>query len=161
MSSVRERIKAHLSNKIYPNPADPETAQKLADGIAQFKKYYLGEAFSWILNGRKHNSAPMFFKTRDQKEPVPETAGRPKKQCVGLFPLFTWPHLCDLVNSNSENIRYAGRRFFEENPWPKRVELLETISQVVKERFWLLCAAKMYETGQSVAEAIGETDEEA
>ena len=159
MSSVRERIKARLSNKIYPNPADPETAQKLADGIEQFRKSYLGKHFRWILSGAEFSSIGVYFETRDPNEP--EISRRPKKQCVGFFPLFTWPHLCDLVNSHSENIRNAGRRFFEENPWPKRVELLETISRVVEERFWLLCAAKMYETGQSIAEAIGETDEEA
>ena len=31
---------------------------------------------------------------------------------------------------------------------------------MVEERFWLLVAAKQHETGQSLAEAIGETDEE-
>lgn len=157
MSSVRERITAQLSNKVYPNPADPEVAQKLAEGIRQFRKNYLGKYFPWTLNGIEHNSKPMGFETRDPNSTETE---RRNRKFVGRFPIFVAPRLSALVDSNIEAIRLAGRRFFEENPWPKRVELLETISQVVKERFWLLCAAKMCETGQSIVEAIGETDEE-
>ncbi len=150
MNSVRERIQGQLSNKVYPNPADPEVKQKLADGIEEFKKNYLGKYFPWIFY-RDEYSSIKHFTTVDPNTPT---------TVVGRFPAFDQMALSSWVNINAENIYNAGRRFFEENPWPKRVELLETISQVVKERFWLLCAAKMYETGQSIAEAIGETDEE-
>ncbi|QQG46083.1 MAG: aldehyde dehydrogenase family protein [Candidatus Niyogibacteria bacterium] len=149
MSSVRERIQRQLSGKVYPNPSDPETAKKLADGIKQFEQDYLGSYFPWILSGTKYVPAS-FFTTVDPNSP----AANP--HIIGKFEqYFPWS-----INPHTEAIRDAGRRFFEKNPWPKRVELLEMISRVVKERFWLLCAAKMYETGQSVAEAIGETDEE-
>lgn len=152
MSSVRERITAQLSGKVYPNPADPEVAKKLAEGVEQLKKNYLGRRFPWILC----SSLNLYDWARNFKTHDPNT-----QELVGTFPLFSSCELSDLVTLNTRAIHGAGRRFFEENPWPKRVELLETISQVVKERFWLLCAAKMYETGQSIAEAIGETDEEA
>ena len=153
---MRERLVKELSEKVYPNPAaDPKVAKKLAAGISEFNKNYLGKTFPWVLNGIDicRTSAHETYETRDPNNPL---------VVVGSFPEFSPDHLHELVRY-APTIRAAGRRFFLETPWQKRVELLRMISRVVKdkERFWLLCAAKMYETGQSIAEAIGETDEEA
>ena len=154
MRSMRNRLTKGFSEKVYPNPADPKVAKKLAAGILEFKQEYLGKEFSWVLGGRSIfciAGTNETYETRDPNNPL---------VMVGYFPKLTPARLEELANLHVPAIRAAGRRFFLETPWPKRVELLRMISRVARERFWLLCAAKMYETGQSVAEAIGETDEE-
>lgn len=152
---MRERNTRAFSEKVYPNPADPKVAAKLAAGITELKDDYLGRDFPWVLNGQhygKGHSAPSTYETHDPNTP---------STLVGTFPRYDLKTLEVFVREHVPAIRAAGRHFFLTSPWQKRVKLLRMISKVAKERFWLLCAAKMYETGQSIAEAIGETDEEA
>lgn len=151
--SVRSRITQAFSEKVYPNPADPEVAKKIAEGLAEFKAKYLGCWFPWVLSGNAVDAIAggSHYETRDPNTP---------SILVGRFPKLSSEKLEEVVARRVPEIRAAGRRFFLTTPWQMRVELLEMISRVAQERFWLLVAAKMYETGQSLAEAIGETDEE-
>ncbi|KKU15411.1 hypothetical protein A3A20_01840 [Candidatus Wolfebacteria bacterium RIFCSPLOWO2_01_FULL_45_19] len=150
MNSVRERIETQFSNKVYPNPVDPKIARQFVAGIERFRKEYIFHHYFWILGDNSEFSGS-WYETRDPNS---------TETIVGRFPQFSASRLASIAEFRLPHIRAAGRRFFLENPWQKRVRLLEIISDVVKERFWLLCAAKMYETGQSASEAIGETDEE-
>lgn len=148
--SVRKRIEREFSSKVYPNTKDPMVALKLAHGVDEFRSTYLGKFFPWLVNGQGMPGVESYG-TYDPNQP---------EICVGNFPKFTRLQLERIVERHAPEMRAAGRRFFLTTPWRKRVKLLTMISRVAKERFWLLVAAKMYETGQSVAEAIGETDEE-
>ena len=154
MKSMRAGLTKAFSEKVYPNPADPKVAAKLATGTTEFKEKYLGRDFGAILSGCRLTPIPFRrtnHETRDPNDP---------SILVGLFAKYPSDTLVGLVALHTPIIRQAGRKFFLTTPWQKRVKLLKMISKVAQERFWLLCAAKMYETGQSVAEAIGETDEE-
>lgn len=152
MKSLRKRLTREFPAKVYPNPADPKVVRKIDAGVVELKNLYLGNYFPWIGMGAGAGEyTGSYYTTNDPNTPSLK---------VGSFPIFTHDALEGIVAFRSSSIRAAGRRFFLETPWQKRVALLEMISRVVKERFWLLCAAKMYETGQSIAEAIGETDEE-
>jgi len=127
------------------------STERLEAEIKKLKTFYLGRSFPWILNGRQFFSES-YYETRDPNS---------SQTIIGKFPVFSEKQLNDLIASQIEEIRAAGMKFFLENPWNEvRVPLLEAISQISTERFWLLCAAKIYETGQSVSEAVGETDEE-
>ncbi len=152
MGNLRRHLDEVFSKKVYPNPATPETAAKLADGLKEFEQNYLGKNFLWKLAGMGLGAyaSSGFFYTR---------APFNRHMVVGRFPRFEVGDIPD-PNKLLQSVRLAGLRFAAEVNWKQRIELLCEISRVVKERFWLLCAAKMYETGQSIAEAIGETDEE-
>ncbi len=153
MSKLTDRIQNDFSKKVYPDLKDPAVLLKLKEGMEVLRIRYLGMRYSWMLNGdalmpsfKEHPEA--FFTTH-----------RPfDKSIVAYFPKYD-PVLMDL-ETRLPKIREAGRKFFETTTWQTRVKLLETISQVAQERFWLLCAAKGCESGQNRAEQIGETDEE-
>lgn len=150
MKSLCTAVRAGFSEKVYPNPADPKVIEQIAEDGALFEERYLGESCTWTLGGHQFLGKQSYV-TRDPNKP---------DIVVARFPKFCKQKLARIVAEEAPRIRAAGRNFFLTVSWQKRVELLRMIAQVAKERFWLLCAAKMYETGQSLAEAIGETDEE-
>jgi acyl-CoA reductase-like NAD-dependent aldehyde dehydrogenase len=144
-------VREGFAAKVYPNPADPEVAEQIAKGRALFEEQYLGKTFEWSVGRRDLFVKQDSYATFDPNQP---------ETMVGRFPKFSKNALEQIVAEEAPIIHAAGRNFFLTVPWQERVKLLRTISAVTRERFWLLCAAKMYETGQSLAEAIGETDEE-
>lgn len=148
--TLRTQLTREFGGKVYPNPKDPAVIEKFELGLRLFRLHYLGHTFPWILNGESIGpSAKGCFETTDPNIP---------SVVIGRFPQFdpTYMHL----QSHLPRIREAGRKFFAEVTVEKRIALLLKISEIAKSRFWLLCAAKAYEQGQSRAEQIGETDEE-
>lgn len=149
---LRARFCKEFGEKVYPNPKDPEIAKAITEGRMEFEEKYLGKSYPWILGGE--------VLTNDREYMTVFPCNR--DIVVGRFPVFS----ADALNNTHvfmhllRRVRAAGLQFFETVSWKKRVELLIEISNVVRERFWLLVAAKQYETGQSIMEAIGETDEE-
>ncbi len=153
MSALQSRIQQSFSAKVYPDLKDRSILIKLQEGLDTFRIRYLGSRFPWMLAGdaimpQFHENPGAFFTTHRPYD----------KSIVGYFPKYD-AALMDLP-TRLPKIREAGRKFFETTTWQQRVKLLETISKVAEERFWLLCAAKGYEQGQSRPEQIGETDEE-
>lgn len=148
--TLRTRLTREFGGKVYPNPKDPAIIAQIEEGMREFAVHYLGHTYPWILNGESITaSAKGCFETRDPNEP---------SVVIGRFPNFDASHM--YLKSHLPRIRAAGEQFFANTPWQKRIELLLKISEVARRRFWLLCAAKAYEQGQSRPEQIGETDEE-
>lgn len=148
-NALRAEIEREFSTKVYPNVADPMVHAAFDAGVAEFVRDYLGKVYPWVLNGHRVYYGEEGHATSDPADP---------KRRVGRFPVPP-QGLLDIEKVTKE-IRAAGRRFFLSTTWEERAKLLRTISEVAKERFWLLVAAKMWETGQPIPEAIGETDEE-
>ncbi len=148
MSILRTRLEKQFSEKVYPNPALPEVAAQVAEGRKAFERDYLGRSFPWHLGGETFKSLREFHTHNPAN----------RKQIVGTFSRFKRGEIP--IYGLTAKVRSQGRHFATTVNWRERITLLHEISKVVQERFWLLCAAKMYETGQSLAEAIGETDEE-
>lgn len=152
MDNLRTLLTKTFSEKVYPNSTAPDVVKKIEEGISKFKQRCLHGMFPWQLAG--HSFGPTGYgKEYTTKDPSDRST------VVGRFPKFERGDIQNL-NTHLREVRLEGRIFAETVNWKRRIQLLLEISKVVKERFWLLCAAKMYETGQSVAEAIGETDEE-
>ncbi len=147
--TLRTRLTREFGAKAYPNPKDPEILAKIENGMREFEVGYLGQTYPWILDGEFiYASAVGCFETRDPNEP---------NVVIGRFPNFDSSHM--RLESYLPRIRDAGRQFFKDTTWQLRIQLLLKISEVAKRRFWLLCASKAYEQGQSRGEQIGETDE--
>lgn len=147
-------VAAQFSGKTYPDPSDSQVREKMEEGRREFEKSYLGRMYPYVLLGRRIYSNELsgaHYVTRDPNNP---------EMIVGYFCGYTPGFAKDLQSTLLPAIRAAGRKFAQEVSWKDRVRLLQTISQVAQERFWILCAAKAYEGGQSIAEQIGETDEE-
>ncbi|HEY4520041.1 MAG TPA: aldehyde dehydrogenase family protein [Candidatus Paceibacterota bacterium] len=148
--TLRVELNKRFSSKVYPNIADPNVQEMVHRGRDDFLKLYLGRCFPWVFNGHNlHPAGSTYYATH---------APFNREMTVGRFPLFRVGEIN--LPPILKDVRKAGLRFAEITSWRKRVQLLRTISEVVEERFWLLVAAKQYETGQSLAEAVGETDEE-
>jgi len=146
-------IASQFSGKVYPNPSDPIVQACLADGVNDFVTNYLGKTYPYVLAGESifPDESSGEYVTRDPNDP---------NIVVGRFREFTPEFTLRLYREFLPKIRAAGRKFYETVSWQDRVRLLAMISKVAQERFWILCAAKAYETGQSIPEQIGETDEE-
>jgi acyl-CoA reductase-like NAD-dependent aldehyde dehydrogenase len=142
-----------FSQKVYPNPGDPAVKANIEKGMKDFEANYLGQTYPYILAGESiyPDAISGEYVTRDPNDP---------DTIVGHFRSFTHEFALQLYGEFLPTILAAGRKFHETVSWQDRVRLLAMISEVAQERFWLLCAAKAYETGQSIAEQIGETDEE-
>ena len=151
MGKLRRILEKRFSEKKYPDTKDPDVAVKIIDGRREFEQTYLGNLYPWKLAERSIGLAKRdeFYCTR---YPADNTV-------LAVFPRFEEDDIQNL-NELLLNVRAAGLNFFKTINWKRRIELLLEISKVVEKRYWLLVAAKMYETGQSLAEAIGETDEE-
>src|SRR3989344_251260 len=151
MKNLRRILEKRFSEKKYPDTKDPDVAVKIIDGRREFEQTYLGSLYPWKLAERSIGLAKRdeFYCTRC---PADNTV-------LAVFPRFGEDDIQNL-NELLLNVRAAGLNFFKTINWKRRIELLLEISKVVEKRYWLLVAAKMYETGQSLAEAIGETDEE-
>src|SRR3989344_4281462 len=118
MKSMRAHLAKQFSEKVYPNPATPKVAKKLAAGIAEFKEKYLGKSFPWVVKGREITTFG-FDETRDPNSPL---------IVVGKFPHFLGNDLERVIRDEVPAIRAAGRKFFLATPWQKRVKLLRMIS---------------------------------
>ncbi|OGG44833.1 hypothetical protein A2673_02260 [Candidatus Kaiserbacteria bacterium RIFCSPHIGHO2_01_FULL_50_13] len=151
MGKLRAILDKRFSEKKYPNPKAPEVAEKNADGRRLFEHEYLGKAYPWVLAGKS-----LSLTGRDNLYCTHAPFNR--DIVVGKFP--KWKKEDFPFDEFLRDVREAGLNFFKTVNRGRRIKLLLEISKIVEERFWLLCAAKMYETGQSLAEAIGETDEE-
>ena len=154
MGELRTAFSKRFREKVYPDPAYPEIQKAIARGREEFKEKYCGKFFPWDIGGTIFIPiGGKNYKTRNPSD---------RNITIGTFPVYeegdvnTHGTLWDLLS----RVREAGLNFAETVPWRKRARLLLEISKVVEERFWLLVAAKQYETGQSIMEAIGETDEE-
>lgn len=150
MNKLRPKLDRAFSAKVYPDTKTPLNTVLLAAARADFEIHYLGQTFPWVLGGKMLPDSKCFFVTR---------APFDRDLQVGRFPQFRREDIPDL-DQLLRDTRNAGLEFSRSVNWKQRITLLRTIAEVVQERFWLLCVAKMYETGQSLAEAIGETDEE-
>lgn len=151
--SLRERLDKQFFEKVYPNPKDPTVTQEIADGRCVFDSKYMQGLYPWKLG--RHTFGDDASKTTYYQTRCPAN----RSVVIGTFPQFHAGDISDL-DSCLCFVREAGLNFFKTVHWKERIQLLLEISNVTKERFWLLVATKMYETGQSLAEAIGETDEE-
>lgn len=148
MGELRTRFSEQSSTKKYPDPKDPKVAKAIEKGRKEFEEKYLGKTFPWSLGGASFMlpDCPHYTTCNPFDRSVK----------VGMFPIIT---RAMLPENAIENIQEAGLRFFNTVPPKRRVQLLCEISKVVSERFWLFVAAMQYETGQSLAEAVGEMDE--
>jgi acyl-CoA reductase-like NAD-dependent aldehyde dehydrogenase len=146
-------IAVGFSNKVYPNPSDPILQPFFAGGMKDFEENYLGKTYPYVLAGESifPDAISGEYVTRDPN--LPDTI-------IGHFRGFTQEFAPQLYGEFLPKILAAGRKFYETVSWQDRVRLLKMIAEVTRSRFCLLCAAKAYETGQSIAEQIGETDEE-
>ena len=102
MKSMRQHLTRVFSEKVYPNPADPKVAKKLADGVAEFRTQYLGKTFPWVLNGENVSYNRIYYRTYDPNDPL---------ILVGSFQKFPLDLLKDIVFFHVPAIRAAGRRF--------------------------------------------------
>ncbi|MDP3726072.1 MAG: aldehyde dehydrogenase family protein [bacterium] len=154
MGTLRARLNKKFSQKTYPDLADPNVFKAMAAGRKEFEEKYLGKTYPWILADWTYIDDDQTYQT---KNPCDRT------MVIGTFPAFSEKDAPLFFGHGFAkalyNIRIAGLNFAKTVPWPKRVKLLLEISKVVQEWFWLLVAAKQYETGQGLMEAIGETDE--
>jgi acyl-CoA reductase-like NAD-dependent aldehyde dehydrogenase len=149
-------ISVEAPRKKYPSLSDPITLEAFQVGVHLLRSQYLGQVYPWVLGGvelmPKHdpNVLPShYFSTRDPVD----------RSVVATFPTLggvLHHSMSDLVLSCYE----AGQAFFRSTTPRDRIRLLQEITAVLRERFWLHCAVKAYECGQSRAEQIGETDEE-
>lgn len=151
MTDLGGRLEKQFSGKVYPNPSDPEVRVAMEKGRAELEKSYLGKKYPWILGGQTF--VPVDQKTYATVNPAN------RSMVVGKFPDVSCLSKAEVANLLAKT-RRAAINFSQTVHWRKRFALLQEISKVVEERFWILVAAKQYETGQSIMEAIGETDEE-
>ena len=155
MGQLRAILNKLFSEKQYPDPNNPAVAKAIKEGREWFEREYLWKEYRWILGSRSSTCAGILT------EKIYETRypGDSWKTVVGRFHQISGRNRKFLDQLLGE-VLFAGRNFAETVPWKMRIKLLLEISKVVEERYWLLVAAKQYETGQSIMEAIGETDEE-
>lgn len=156
MTQLNDSIRHAFSTKVYPNLKDPAVMAKLREGMNILRIRYLGGRFPWVLAG--DCIMPEYDALAGNFDKYFTTHRPFDKSIVGYFPKYD-EALMDLKR-RLPLVREAGRRFFETTTWQQRVKLLRTISEVAQERFWILSAAKGFESGQSRPEQVGETDEE-
>lgn len=150
MKLNRERLAEDMANKKYPDLNEPAIMKSRVEGIHRFERLYQGREYPVILAGREMYARAQVgtYTTKNPNKP---------DQLIGRFQHYDPIRMpiMDLMPKVFE----AGRRFYEETSVEQRVELCFNIQQVVKKNFWVQCAAKMRECGQSNPEQIGETDE--
>ncbi len=149
--AIQQDIRTHAQGKQYPDVRSSIVMDQIQDGMRTFQREYLGKTFPWYLGGEviTHTRQQQLYETTDPATQSPVARflrGETIKEA----------HVHALVYC----AYVAGRRFAEETTPDDRMRLLVEISRVIEERFWVHCAAKAYECGQSLAEQIGETDEE-
>ncbi|HSE34531.1 MAG TPA: aldehyde dehydrogenase family protein, partial [Candidatus Paceibacterota bacterium] len=151
MKLSRNAIADTLAAKTAPNFADPKTHQAILAGRAALAKGYLGKEYAHLIAGR-HLLAGPSVGTYVSVNPndTRMTIGRFQHFDPVQMPL---DHLLPMMRKEMRT------RYHHTTP-EEMIDALVSIHELARERFWLLVAAKQYETGQSLAEAYWETDEE-
>ena len=150
MGALRTILGQRFSEKVYPNLNSPDIKRAVEGGRKSFQENYLNWVYGGVIDGCVFQvDGGLFYSTHNPADGT----------IVGTFPILSKDKIAH-VSKLLSAVRRRGIEFSQTVPWQKRVELLLEISKVVEERFWLLVAAKQHETGQSLMEAIGETDEE-
>ncbi len=157
MANLRAILARESSRKTYPDINDASVQEAIIRGRVDFGTAYLGKSYPWVLGGVCGTPGVM---CESEKGLWYETRNPDEGMLVGTFLRFPGPAWTpESVMKLLWNVRIAGLNFSKEINWEQRILLLLEISNVMRERFWIFVAALQYETGQSIMEAIGETDE--
>lgn len=147
----RDTIAEQFAAKTAPNFDDPEVRAAILKGREEFRDRYMGREYPNILCGRHLFAGPSVGTyVSDNPNSISATIGR--------FQHYD-PETMPLAGLLSE-MRTHVRKHYETIRPEQMIEALCSIHELARDRFWLLVAAKQYETGQSLAEAYWETDEE-
>lgn len=151
MKLDRKTIADQLAAKTAPNFADPEVRKSIIVSRETLKRDFLGREYPHLIAGR-HLLAGPDVGTYTSVNP------NDTRMSIGRFQHFDPVHmpLDDLL----PKMRLEMRRRYQHTTVEEVIDGFVSIHELARERFWLLVAAKQYETGQSLAEAYWETDEE-